>query len=48
VVTGSVDNPDALLEQLEEKRLVTRRNGEVHLTSRGEIIVTDQIESVNE
>ncbi|MFB6293255.1 MAG: CheF family chemotaxis protein [Halonotius sp.] len=48
VVTGSVDNPDALLEQLEEKRLVTRRDDQVHLTSRGEIVVTDQIEAVNE
>jgi|APHM01.1.fsa_nt_gi Uncharacterized conserved protein len=48
VVTEDVDDPDALLKELEKDRFVTRRNGKIHLTSRGEIIVTDQIETINE
>ena len=48
LMLDSVDDPDAMLEGLEEKRLVAQQNGKLHLTSRGEILVTDQIESVNE
>ena len=42
------DQPEAMIEDLEQKRLVAQQDGELHLTSRGEIVVTDQIEAVNE
>lgn len=48
VVTGEETDQQQLLGSLREKGLVTKSDGELHLTSRGEIVVTDKLESVNE
>ena len=44
------DNTDAqtVATHLLEKELVTEKEGVLYLTSRGEIVVTEQLESVNE
>ncbi len=48
IVTDSDADAEAVAEQLLEKQLVTQEDGVLYLTSRGEIVVTEQLESVNE
>jgi helix-turn-helix protein len=48
LMVNGVDDPDSFVEQLREKQLVTHDQDELHLTYRGEIMITEQVESVNE
>ena len=48
IVTDGDTNAQTVAEQLLKKELVTEEEGVLYLTSRGEIVVTEQLESVNE
>lgn len=48
IVTDDDSDSRSVAEQLLEKKLVTEDDGTLYLTSRGEIVVTEQLESVNE
>jgi helix-turn-helix protein len=48
ILTGDDSQQTELLETLENNRLVMRDGEELQLTSRGEVAVTEQIESVNQ
>lgn len=48
IITGDEAQAKQLLKQLQEKGLVTLADGGIELTSRGEVVVTEQLESVNE
>lgn len=48
LTVNGVDDPDSFVEQLQERQLVTQYQDELHLTYRGEIMITEQVESVNE
>ena len=48
VLTGGDSDQDELLETLESQRLVINEGEELQLTSRGEVAVTEEIETVNQ
>jgi len=48
VLTGNDSDQDELLETLESQRLVINEGEELQLTSRGEVAVTEEIETVNQ
>jgi Uncharacterized conserved protein len=48
IVTDGDSDSRSVADQLLEKELVTEDDGTLYLTSRGEIVVTEQLESVNE
>ena len=48
IVTDDDTDAETVAESLLEKELVTEEEGVLYLTSRGEIVVTEQLESVNE
>lgn len=48
VLTGDDSDQDELLETLESQRLVINEGEELQLTSRGEVAVTEEIETVNQ
>ncbi|MFC7041954.1 CheF family chemotaxis protein [Halonotius sp. GCM10025705] len=48
IVTDDDTDAQTVAEHLLEKELVTEEEGVLYLTSRGEIVVTEQLESVNE
>jgi len=47
VLTGDDSDQGELLETLENQRLVINEGDELQLTSRGEVAVTEEIETVN-
>lgn len=47
IMVDDIDNPDAVVEQLRQKQLVSNHQDELQLTYRGAIVVTEQVQSVN-